>query len=196
MNKKKFLLLLTCAIIFFSESLSYAATIVVPAPYYDDINYYRQNYSAHDKADDCFHFAQAVLQDEGRTLPGGSVVNNKPYFSGLTAYDSCWSSSGLTNNEDLRKTLKKKFFNAKLGDIVQMYWNTGGGYSSTQHTAIIAEITETGVYFLQSGFVQKELYRKNSDNQYIQGYIGRNFFSWETLARCYANELLQIYGAS
>ena len=187
MNTKKFLVLLVCAFIFFAENLSYADTIIVPAPYYDDINYYRQNYSAHDKSSDCFHFVQAVLRDEGRTLPGGSVVNNKPYFSGLTAYDSCWSSSGLTNNADLRETLKKKFFNAKIGDVVQMYWNTGGGYSSTQHTAIIAEVTDDGVYFLQSGFQQKELYRKNADNQYIQGYIGRNFFSWETLARCYAN---------
>ncbi|MBQ3585312.1 MAG: leucine-rich repeat domain-containing protein, partial [Synergistaceae bacterium] len=140
---------------------------------YDASEYQVKPYT--DYLTDCKGFVSAVLaKEQGVSLP--------PYDATMRYYpnnDNYLVGGKLLNSESYTATtfenIKALFDNAEVGDVVQMYWDTGDTYSS-QHTVIVSATNKANnkVSFLHSNWWPHFTYAEITNTE----------FSYSTIADC------------
>ncbi len=105
-----------------------------------------QGYPYSNYAGNCFMFARQVKINEGKGYFNTYTSDYRRFSSyngGTLIAQHLNDVSGTPSESDIRNAFSK----AKVGDVVQMYWQWS---SASQHTAIISELGSDYVEFLES----------------------------------------------
>ena len=136
----------------------------------------------------CLAFVNRFLEYNGSKITGLQYDSSYIYLAspeavttkriGGIVYKDFYQSNGRYPTVE---EVAAQFSTARPGDIVQMYWNTGGGYLSSQHTAIISRTSyPDGVQFLHSNYPLGSGPSTTGSND-----TGKAYWSYATLKRCY-----------
>lgn len=118
----------------------------------------------------CWGFVDRVLQHEGRPYISGRYTGGAT-IRGFDQYQIDGGQYIIGTTSPSRPTaddIQAIFQNAEVGDVVQMLWN-----SRVAHTALVADINQDGVYFLEA----------NNPG----GKILVQYYTWSDLANRYSN---------
>lgn len=144
-----------------------------PKPSYDAAYYqqyadmeYWNGKKMYTMSNNCWGFVDHILNIEGRNRISGRY-SGEAYINGFGSYLIEGGQYIARPTSPSASDIQNIFRNAQIGDVVQMKWNSG-----TAHTAMIADIDEYGVKFIQS----------NTNN----ATINNTYYTWNDLAIRYS----------
>lgn len=122
-------------------------------------------------SNNCWGFVDHILNIEGRNRISGRY-SGEAYINGFDSYLIEGGQYIARPTSPSATDIQSIFRNAQIGDVVQMKWKSPG-YSTVAHTAMIADIDENGVKFIQS----------NTKGQ----TINNTYYTWDKLSELYSN---------